>query len=90
MVVAPLLGISLGEVVTENDSFERATVVRNVGIGLAAEGVLVTGGAFATRDTGEGISDAVVTAAPLLATGLVLWAAGEIMRGIAEPAPAPR
>ncbi|MGE0401721.1 MAG: hypothetical protein AB7T06_33780 [Kofleriaceae bacterium] len=71
-------------------SFERATIVRNVGIGVTAEGALVTGGAFVTRDSGEGISDAVITAAPLLATGIVLWVAGEIMRGIAGPAPARR
>jgi len=54
-------------------------MVRNIGIGLVAEGTLVTGGAYATRDSSEGISDAVITAAPLLATGLAAWIAGEIL-----------
>jgi hypothetical protein len=64
-------------------SVQRATMVRNLGIGVTAEGALLTGGAFVTRDSDEGISDAVVYAAPLLATGIVAWIAGEILIGMA-------
>jgi hypothetical protein len=67
-------------------SFKSATAIRNIGVGVTIEGALVTGGALVTRDSGEGISDAVWVAAPLLALGLAAWITGEVLRGIAEPA----
>jgi hypothetical protein len=67
-------------------SATHATMVRNLGIGLTAEGVLVGGAAYATHDSDEGISDAATTAAPLLATGIAAWIAGEILIGLAKPA----
>lgn len=67
-------------------SIEHATAVRNIGIGVTAEGALVTAGSFVTRDSDEGISDAVITAAPLFIAGIVGWVVGEISASRAAPA----
>lgn len=80
---APLVALALAC----GCSTQRATIVRNVGIGLAAEGALLTTGVYVTRDSDEGITDAVIIGSPLLAIGAAAWILGEIMIGIADPRP---
>jgi hypothetical protein len=58
----------------------KTTVIRDLGIGLVVEGGLVFGGAYVTRDHDEGVADALVTAAPLLAAGALVWVADKVLR----------
>lgn len=56
----------------------QARIVRNLGLGVTAEGVGVGAVATVTRDPGDDLADSLVTAAPLLVPGVVMWIGGQI------------
>lgn len=63
----------------------QARIVRNLGVGVTAEGGAVALAATVTRDRDDGVEDALVTASPLLITGITLWIAGAIASHVVDP-----
>jgi hypothetical protein len=54
----------------------QATIVRNLGIGVSAEGAAIGVVSQVTRDPNDGRFDALITAAPLLVPGAAMWIIG--------------
>ncbi|HVK83642.1 MAG TPA: hypothetical protein VM513_06020 [Kofleriaceae bacterium] len=62
----------------------QARIVRNLGIGVTAEGAAVGTVATVTRDPGDDLVDSLETAAPLLVPGVAMWIGGQIALAIHE------
>ena len=52
-------------------SAERATIVRTLGYGLAAEGGVVFAASYATSDPEDGVAKPLAIAAPLVVAGVI-------------------
>ena len=62
----------------------QARIVRNIGIGVTAEGAAVGTVAIVTRDPDDDVVDGLLTATPLLAPGLAMWIGGQIALAVHE------
>lgn len=62
----------------------QARIVRNLGIGVTAEGAAVGVVTLVTRDPGDDLVDSLVTASPLLVPGVAMWIGGQIALAVHE------
>lgn len=79
-----MLRLGLCVLVLAGCNANQARIVRNLGIGVTAEGAAVGTVAMITRDPDDDLVDGLVTGAPLLVPGVVMWIGGQIALAVHE------